>query len=471
MKKIMNFMKSEKLILSLIFILMFVIYFYYFNNIISIDTEHFIINKNELLNSWIGINRFSLVFIKNIINIPFNILITRIFTFILFYISIIIYTYLFSKWINNKEKLIKFIIAILISTTPIFAEQFGFTLQSAEIAFGLLLFGINFILLENYFNGKNKINLLISIIMTTFCFGLYQAFVPLYIAISIFYLLTHENKKIKELIIMFFISFAIYYLIGYVVKNYIYQVNSTYLSNSFNWKNISLLKNILRIGYFGVTTLLGITKFHSISYLVFLIIGTITLIKNRNIKDLLLYFVMAITPFLLIITTASNTAYRAQFSYIFVLIFMFLYLIKMLKNKKIIYIIIILPIIKQCIFTPTFLYNDYKRFSQDIKIADYISEIIETENKCIIFVGKYNNEIKFKGETLGNSFAAWDYDSNIGVNVRMHGFLQTQNINYRIPSEIEYQNAKQIVLYNKNDIIYEDGCIIVNLDNIKMETK
>ena len=69
--------------------------------------------------------------------------------------------------------------------------------------------------------------------------------------------------------------------------------------------------------------------------------------------------------------------------------------------------------------------------------------------------------------TLGNSFALWDYEGPIGVNGRMYGFLQTQNINYIMPTIEEYEMAKQIALKYQNDsIIYYENYIIINLDKI-----
>ena len=162
------------------------------------------------------------MFLKNIINMPFNIMVTRILTFILFYVSILNYTYLFTKWANKKDKILVFLISITLGSSAIFAEQFGFSLQSLEISIGLLLFAINFMLLDNYFEKNQKINLILSIIITIFCFGLYQTFVILYIGIALFYILTHENNKIKELFAIFLFSFIFYYLIGYIVKNYVY---------------------------------------------------------------------------------------------------------------------------------------------------------------------------------------------------------------------------------------------------------
>ena len=131
------------------------------------------------------------------------------------------------------------------------------------------------------------------------------------------------------------------------------------------------------------------------------------------------------------------------------------------------YILLIMTIIKQLIITPTLLYNDYLRFEKDLNLAHYIDEVIEDESKCVIFVGKYDNSIKIKGETLGNSFALWDYEGSIGVNGRMYGFLQTQNINYIMPTIEEYEMAKQIALKYQNDsIIYYENYIIINLDKI-----
>ena len=469
MKSFIEFVKKYKIPFIFLFLIMFVIYAYYIQNIVSIDTEHYINDPKGLLQGWISLDRWGLVLIKNVvIGLPFHIVLVRILTVLLFLAATLLYTYLFTKWSRIENQWILFLTSLAIATSPIFAEQFGFTLQSAEIALGLLLLAIDFIFIEKYLTKHKQSNFFTSILLTTFCFGLYQSFVLLFISVCIFYILTHDHKNIGKFLLIFFISFGLNSIIIYILKNYIYQVNTSYLTNNFKWKTDGILKCILRIGYFGVTTLLGRAYYHSIVFTFFVIIGVIYLLKSKKLKQLFFFGSLAISPFLLIIATASNTAYRAQFSYVFVLVFLFLYLYQMMNQKKMLSILLIIFIAKSILITPALFYSDSIRYQNDLKLANDVKEIMkENPNQSIIFVGIYNSSTKFKGETLGNSFATWDYETEMGVNTRMFGFLNAHDIYPQFPTKEQYieamSNENHGYYPDQDGIIYRDDAIVIYL--------
>lgn len=460
-----NFVKKHYKQFILVLMILILTYSFYLKPIISIDTENFINDKTGLLLSWIGINRFSLVFLKNIIFLPFNILITRILTLILFYLSIISYCYLFTKWAKKDNKFSIYIISLVVGLSPILAEQFGFTLQSLEISLGFFLLCTSFIMIDKYINFSKKGLIIPIVLLLSFIFGLYQAFVPLFISISCFYLLTHK-KGLKKLIIIFVISLLFYSIIGFLVKNYIYHYNSNYLSSNFNWFNKSIIKNLLVIGYIGLSTLFTFSYYHLFSYLIIFIIGSIILLKKK--KELILFFILAISPFLLTILTASTVAYRAQFNYIFALTLMITYLISNISNKKLInfiYILSMLVIIREGCMTFVLFYNDNQRYIKDVEIANYIKDNIP-ENNCLDIIGSFDNGLKIKGETLGNSFYNWDNDGPIGSNIRVNGFLASLNYHYSLPS-LEYYNKYKNA--NIEKIRNIEGCYVVNLNAMKKD--
>lgn len=448
-----------------IFIILIFDYLFYLKPIISIDTENFINDRTSLLTSWIGINRFSLVLLKNIFFIPFNILVTRFLTIIFFYLSLISYSYLFTTWLKKDNKYLIYIISLIIGLSPILAEQFSFTLQSLEISIGFLLLSIIFNLIDKFLNSSNKRLLILIIPFLSFVFGLYQAFVPLFISLCCFYLLTHK-KGFKELISILIVSISLYYLTGFIFKNFIYHYTSNYLTNNFNWYNKSFIHNILVIGYIGISSILGLSIYHLSSYLIIFILGLTALIKKK--KNLFLFFCLAISPFLLNILTASSIAYQAQFNYIFSLTLMLIYLLNILSNKKLInilYVISIAIIIREGLITFNLFYHDNIRYLSDVKLTSSIAKEIPT-NSCLEFIGSLDEKIKFKGETLGNSFYNWDNNGPLGSNIRINGLMKSLNYNYNMPT-LEYYNSTKNLDIKEIEKINE--CYIVNLNNIKKD--
>lgn len=468
-----SFFKTYYKQLILIFVIMFFCYLFYFQSILSIDTENFINDRESLLLSWIGINRFSLVILKNIFKFPFYILLTRIITFIFFFISVSIYSYLFTNWLNNKDvktnKILIYIVSLFIGLSPIFAEQFDFTLQSLEVSLGLVLLGVTFVLIDVYINSSKKWIVALIVSLISFIFGLYQAFVPLFISLSCFYLLTHDSagnfkRYLKLLGFIFLISLTIRGIIGYVFKNLIYHFSSDYLLNNFNWFSKGIFHNILVIGYIGVSTLLGLSYYHLFSYLIIFIIGIVNLFKRK--KELIIFIVLAVSPFLLTILTASSVAYRAQFNYIFTLVLMTIYLLNSIDKKKIVNFILILGLlitIREGVTTFNLLYMDKERYLNDIQVASYIKKNVK-QNSCLEVIGNYDNKIRFKGETLGRSFYNWDSESSMGSNIRANGFLKSLGYNYKLPSLGYYKKTKNIDIKNVEKI---DDCYIVDLSDIK----
>lgn len=477
-ESLFSFIKKFKkeIFISLIFFL--IIYLFYFRNIISIDTEIYINSKEAFIEAWSSLGRWSLsIFVILFRNIPFNILIYRILSGILYFISVILFTHLSTSIINYKDKKAVFLSFLLLLSSPIFAEQFNFTLQSLFISFGFILVCIAFYQIDKYIYTNKKRYLIISTFLLGFCFGLYQAFVLLTISIFLFLLLHYKNIEIKDynikklmkmVIIVFFLSFIFYYLMNIIVKYINGAVASDYLLNNFRWTKETIIRCILNIASYGLRTLLGSSYYHSIIFLVLFILLLYRLIKRKEFLELFFMISLAISPFLLLIITATHTTYRAQFSYVYVLLFLFLSTINKYQNKKIIYILVLIAVVKQTIVTATLFYNDYKRYNYDLDLAKYVVEVSKSnQNKSIIFTGSYHPKDVFKGETLGQSFASWDENTEMGVNNRMHGFLMAKKIKVKSPTKKEYEHAKKIqkncYYPDKKCKIITDNSIIINL--------
>ena len=77
----------------------------------SIDTEELIVDRTRLLTGWLMMDRYGLVFIKNIIDFAYiNIYLANFIGFIFLYLSAIVCVYNMSMLTNNKDKRINVIL-------------------------------------------------------------------------------------------------------------------------------------------------------------------------------------------------------------------------------------------------------------------------------------------------------------------------------------------------------------------------
>lgn len=107
-------------------------------NRISIDTEVMINNPEGQLNAWYGINRFGLGLFKHVFHlIPISIPFTNVMTVLFFIFAAISWNYSLVTLQKVQNTKAVFVFLLIFVSSPIFAEQFHFTLQSMEIAFAL----------------------------------------------------------------------------------------------------------------------------------------------------------------------------------------------------------------------------------------------------------------------------------------------------------------------------------------------
>ena len=486
MKEFFKTNKYNLLIVLLVGLLIYSIRMIFYS--ISIDTEVLINNPEQLLNSWMSIGRFGLVGIKKLFNlVPININLTNIFTFIIFYISIVIWMMNVEKFQKVKNKYSTLVFALVLIASPIFAEQFGFTLQSLEmsIAFLLLAIGINF--QEKYLNTNKIWYVLITILLLVISFMCYQAFIFLYITICAFdYFVKYKGKidykLILKYILIYIISLVIYYGLTQILTNVLNIEKTPYLLNQIDWAKGSFFGVLLKTIVVNIVTtniFMGIV-FDIILIITFVII-TKYLLSVYKIKQnkmfYLVYIFLFISPFLSGIIKGSVEMYRAKFSLAFFIAFMLYYLVNNfgnIKNKKfssIIKYFVIFTIIVQILISFSLFFIDYQRYKDDVETGNKINEIIQKmdKQKIVVFVGKKEyKKFKVTGETLGHSFFEWDANEAYGVNFRVNGFLKTINIDYNIPSLEDIQKVKDELVDmpiwpEEGSIIEREKCIIVNL--------
>lgn len=478
-----------------------------FNLVLSIDNEAAISVPESLYSAWLSMGRWGLVAIKRITGFDFyNPFLSTFFFIFLIGLSVILWGMLFSKYIDNPNfKKFYWIFPVILFTSPIMAEQFGFLMQAFEVlfAFDLLAIAIYFIY-KFFLEKRNYLYLVVNVVLVAFSFSVYQALTTVYVTamICIFILILDLNKKkwhfknsdLWKMILIFMVLFFVGYLINLLITQLsfnIFDIQATdYTDGQIQWGKASFLTCLKNVLFFIVSVIRGDTIFYSFSYLIVLILVLFDLFQNiKTFKgQYVLYFLsrfaLLITPFLMGLILGANPSKRVVLSLPFMLAFTLMYLLCHKSNDKkalkVCYVLISTLIGFSQIQTSARLYytefvtnKEQERIAANI--ADQIYEITGTYNpeEPVIFIGSLNlnrnNSCYQSGdlELVGRSFFEVSFSPSHGTYL-MQNYLRTLGINYVYPSEeiisevLNYQNNMPI-WPNENSIQNVNGVIVVKL--------
>ena len=472
----LNFIKKNKFSIFIVTIITLLIYIIRVTQYsFSIDTEIMINNPYSLLDSWYGIGRYGLCFFKLLFHTcKINIIYTSIFAVVFLITNSIIWLYLFENImkIEFRNTKMKIFTMLLITSSPVLCEQIGFTLQAVEIMIGLNIMAIANICSIKWVEQKKIIYMCVSIILLLITFSFYQAFIFLYMTFVLFYMivkLKSYSEDYKNLIIdfmkyilIFIISFALYLLMNNCVLAILDIEKGTYLTNQIKWGSETFLTNVKNIGVSIFKTIIGYENvWHPFYFILFLIFLFLYCFQEKvNRKTLFLKLLLALCfffiPFSLIILTASQTAGRAQFSIVYSIVFLSIFIANSCVNYKKITILLTVLVILQCSTTFMLNYSAYVCFSQEKELVEDISKKIvdnHYEDKTIAIVGEYNPNPYFKGETLGHSFFEWDYFGGLVTNSRIQGFVHALGYDYKF---VDSELAEITELVKNEDTWFDD---------------
>ncbi|MCI8575321.1 MAG: hypothetical protein HFI09_02515 [Bacilli bacterium] len=478
----MNKIKAHKEVLITSFLIIIIAYsIKLFSYSYSIDTEIYLVHKLEMLTSWLAINRFSLVALKYLTSwLPFYLPLINWLTVILFFLSNLFACYNLSQ-ISDKfkeKKLAIFFISIL-STSPIFLEQFNFTLQSMEVAFCLNIFQLAIFFLIKYtskFQGKYAI---FTTILLSFCIGCYQSFVTMFITMAMiidWFLIENkiskkENQKyILSTIAILLVSLIFYVVLGKIVLS-IFQVSSSgYLKSQIGWLNgnfLTSLVNVLKSGvrsYFGFLFHLPSFTILNAFFFLFALVKIGKLLKNKQYFQTLLILGILISPLIMSIALGNPEPIRACLNLPLTLSFL---LILTWQDKKWYQIIIGVLLIIQIGTMLCFEYFDLKRYQNDVSFANEIADKVKdyTKDHALVFVGSKDtshNQKMIKGEVMGYSF--FDY---YGLSDRATTFMESLGLD--IYGDLNYVKEAEILVKDRpsypdeSSILITDTHIIIKL--------
>lgn len=375
-----------------------------FNTNPRIDTEVVINNPHDMV-GWPSIGRYGLIFTEYIFGLRwYNPFISTGIGFVLLFFSGMIFGYLF--WRAGQGKYwIYAAFGILFLISPIMVEQLYFDLQLFQIAWAYCICAAGVALSYLGIWIHSAFWKILAIFCMVWAFSSYQAFTMIYMAAAItFFVLFYKrfsakeeskNKVLYGKIVVWQISlFLIAMIVNSVIANVIikkFSQNSQYLNNMVQWSTQGTIQCLKNIEEHIINGLIGsdvfYTSFFGICILILFVYLIIQLIQ-KNKKSFWWLFCLAIiglqlSPFLLTIYTGAVPALRAQISYPFVLACDILLITNLLdyshyKKIKIIpgLILMILFLWTQMNPTMRLIYTDKIRAQEDIRVAQAIDNKI-----------------------------------------------------------------------------------------------
>lgn len=491
-----QYLIQKKFYILIIFLFLLTTYgikvFYYDT---SIDTEFILNSYAEQMNAWKGVGRYSLVFLKEVLLLkPFNPIVANILTFAVNFLSAVVLSYFFhTLFSGGKRETYSWIFPVVFFASPIMAEQFAFILQSFEVALGILATFISLWMLIKWIQTNILGFFLFSILLNLFSFGLYQSFLPFFIAgvvVSVIALMKKEsyrNSQSFKPMVMMILKYIIVFVISIIGYELIIKLSTeatgAYLNNQVCWgtDGQDCIKNIqdhaLDI-YKG--NYIYYSKWLIWFFLVIILISTYSIYKRKeNVWVSILLFCLLLTPILMAVVMGVAPVLRSQFCYPFVLGFMLNYVLCCVTFKPIRRILLILVTyisFNQAYVTSLLFYSDHMRYEEDLAITHQlgfeIDSIIQDQGeKRVVFIGSrtaLNTSVSLKGETLGRSYYEWDASQPTGSSIRILGFMRNNGFHFKEPTSDDYQKGLEeaqnmSVWPGKQSIKVVDELIIVRM--------
>lgn len=470
---------------------------------LSHDTEAIISVPDSLYNSWISLGRYGLLIIKKIFGVyRFNPYLASMLMIATMMAGAIVWEYFFYKITTNDNDFSKrsWVMPAFLFTAPVMAEQMSFLLQSFEVSLAFLMIGLALHIIWYGIIERKYWPHVLSILLLSLCFSCYQTFVPLFIAASIMSFLIYFDKQkiywraIICLVVNFLGGLFLYKVIDKFVINYTGIVPASYLTDYILWKKHSWLTCVLNVlRQMKEVVIAQDTTYYSYAFPISIIMAFIIIIrvfkKNMQYKFLyaLCFCVLFVTPFLMTILMGQRPNFRTLIILPFVYGFVFQYFLSRLENytskrlhifKKIIVIISVLLLFRQCTITADMFYSEYVQYEEDVRLAIKITDRIDQLNlgenpqEPVVFIGsrmpRLNPSANGGYENPGNSFYEWSF-TNIYGSFIMKNFMTTLGYPYNSPTEEQVKFAELYAIEHmpcwpdRGSVCVENGVIIIRL--------
>lgn len=450
---------------------------------ISYDTDEWLAVPQNTLTHWLSISRYSLVFLKYCFGVKTSLFVLNTAT----YIQVFIYTVLFLFFLNlgGKSSLPRdFLCGAVLISSPILLEQYYFTLQSAEVSFGMVCMMLSFIstyqMLAPAVSSKMRIFYgAKALFLAVFSFGIYQAFVNLYIigALIILYKRNDETAKknltgILSCLFLFLAALGSYLLISACAIRLFHITPDSYLSILWFKEPLpSILRDL--VSMIG-RVILGQGNILNLSYTFCLIFIFTLFFKDRfsiNWKNFYLLSLL-IAPFLLNLLTATTFVVRSLFGFPVVCAFFFQIFYSSSRPLR---LALCLTVLSQILHSELLFLGDYVRNQNDLAVAKQIyTDCGADENTVLVFQGartSLRNSFSFQGQIMGRSFFEWASPASPedADTTRIFYFMRAYGMRFTPPTP--EQTAKKTSISfraaypQKGYIVKKENVCYINLGN------
>lgn len=448
---------------------------------ISIDTEIMLSSQQEVLDSWIGIGRFGLVFTKKLFGfarlVPFT---ENLMMMAALIWSGLFLSFAFWCWCGEKQRFRSFctILPVLFLTGPCFAEQFHFTLQAFPVALGLGLAAVSVFLAEKWsWEGKSPVWLAAGAVLGAWAAGTYQVLAAMEVALfamAYFLRITESGEDGNWLkpgiraAAAFLLTMMVYAVLSSVMK-WITGCDSAYVEGQIRWTEgfriclhyiLNDMTRVLRsreIFYHPWT---------SFVLAVFSAAGIRKIAKSRKgaagtACGLFSLFMIILSPFYLTAATGYYQPARAQLVYPLALAFWGSYLTAAEAGgerfsavfRRAAFLLCAVMAVNQAQVTTGLFRTAEEVTRQDLNLLNRIyARVEETADRedmgdvMILLVGKKDPLLppdSLVGDTIGYSFFNWE-DDILGVTGRIfteNGLGRAVGLEYGPVNTESYENA------------------------------
>lgn len=483
----------------------------------GIDTEKIIFEGDEIYESWLGIGRQGLVFLKWMLGQRhYNPYFAGMLALLFLTAAAVVFLFLFELVRSERggdahrtgQRFLNLIFGMLLIAHPILTEQLYFSLQGAEVTLAFILCGISLLL-------AHRRHLFLGAVFLLPALGVYQAMAPLYLfgiaALGCLHgmcvpggiRVKEETGYVLRLGLVFWGSFVPNQLL-----TRLFFSKTAYLSNQIQWDPEQIRAGILRIASHVRDVFWGRGTFYFGAFF-WLVLGLgmvivwksfpLFLSKQEKITEqklsaaiwnLLLFLALAAAPFYLTMVLGERPVIRGQLVLPFVMGFL-AYLSGVLlqesekgrltaAGKLGLSLLTLFTVWQEADVTCRLYYTDAVRYQEDLWLAGNLEQdVIKFTGQCdyqgtVVFIGKRKapgNCASLTGDVMGQSLFAWDTDVepvNFWSSSRIVGFMHCMGTNYQAPTveqtALALEAAKKMPCYPaEGSVAWCDGMVVVKL--------
>ena len=310
-----------------------------------VDSE-VVINIPGTNYNWLEIGRYGLVITRKLLGTSwYNPYYTGILLLLFLWLTGMTFSYVAEKLFPKLTAPITTLGSLIFLTYPTFTEQYYFHFQSAEIALGLWLSMLVLTLFYQFVQDRNMLCFVITLPVYVLTFSIYQSFIPLALCgyLGIFLATIMKEKVDDSTLKRGIFGSILHFVIAFVISQGINKIcfpASSYLNDQVIWGGESSpLESLKSVLLSCARMLTGQGVFYTTLLLVAIIAAVIALLCSKKLPlyQLVLGALSAlgitITPFILTLLMAENTAIRSQFTYAFAAVLLLYFSVQTFLEK------------------------------------------------------------------------------------------------------------------------------------------